>query len=888
MKTDTAPAVDHITRLADYCPPAFTIKTVSLDFNLYPTKTKVVSTLQVSRRVQDVDWVLDGENIKLNKITLNGKRLAKKKYTLTETNLTLSNLPDEFELQIETVCNPQQNKALMGLYVSGGRFCTQCEAEGFRRITYFPDRPDVLSVYTVRIQADKKTYPTLLSNGNCLEQGDLTDGRHFAVWHDPFPKPSYLFALVGGNFDTIHDTFTTMSGRVIDLDIYVDTGSKNRAHYAMDALKRSMKWDEDAFGREYDLDRFMIVAVRDFNFGAMENKGLNIFNSSLLLADEASATDMNFELIESVIGHEYFHNWTGNRITCRDWFQLCLKEGFTVFRDQEFSATQRGAGLQRIKDVKALRARQFPEDAGPLSHAVRPQSYMKIDNFYTATIYEKGAELIRMLRELLAPKDFHKGCDAYFDTLDGTAATIEEFINCFETATGQDLSHFMHWYNQAGTPDVHIKTHFNESAKTYQIKLSQNTKPTAGQPDKQALPMPVKFGLIDKNGRNFAQQTVVFDTEHTKIQVENVSEEPVLSAFRGFSAPINIHMDKPSSHAVLQMRADEDLFNRWEAGQALGRTVLTQYTNAIQRGEMPVTHLQSDAAAYISALAHIASDDDMDTGFKALALSLPSEGEILQNCTNIARTNNIEAQTDPLAILQARQLMLQALADRSHADLLKNYEACSAPIKFVPDAHGAGRRSLRNMSLSLLSHSDPSGAQKLAEQQFSTATNMSEEIGALAVLVRLGDQVTGNIAEQALSQFYDKWKNTPLVIDKWFSIHALRSGKNALSDIKNLTQHSDFKGSNPNRVRALIGGFSMANASSFHKINGSGYQFFADQISQIDKQNPQLAARLLGAFGIWRQLDTARQNMIRDHLKFIIANKPSQNVLEIATKSLGD
>ncbi|MEE9347902.1 MAG: aminopeptidase N, partial [Robiginitomaculum sp.] len=579
MRTDSAPTP---TLLSAYKAPEFQIDTVYLDVALNPAKTRVRSTMHVRRTgSKSARLTLNGEDIALTSVAIDGVDLPRSAYGLSQTHLTLKNLPEKFTLEINSTCAPKDNSQLMGLYVSGGRFCTQCEAEGFRRFTFFLDRPDVLSVYTVRIEADKDSYPTLLANGNMIDSGDLPGRHHYAVWEDPFPKPCYLFALVAGQFDKIDDSFTTMSGRDIPLEIYVDPGDSSRAHYAMDALKRSMKWDEEAFGREYDLDRFMIVAVRDFNFGAMENKGLNIFNSALLLADAQSATDMNFQRIESVVAHEYFHNWTGNRITCRDWFQLCLKEGFTVFRDQEFSAHERGAPLQRIKDVKALRARQFPEDAGPLAHAVRPESYQKIDNFYTATIYEKGAEIIRMLKTLLGEKAFRAGSDLYFEALDGTAATIEEFITCFETSTGKDLSQFMLWYSQAGTPELTVKTAYDAGAKTFTVSLSQKTMPTPGQPRKQPLLMPISLGLIDDTGRNFGAQTFALKSETATLKVEDLPSKPTLSILKGFSAPVRLNYARDTGDTLIQMAHDADMFNRWEAGQSLARDLLVSLTSAI-------------------------------------------------------------------------------------------------------------------------------------------------------------------------------------------------------------------------------------------------------------------------------------------------------------------
>src|SRR5258706_10232727 len=579
MRTDTPQPI----RLADYRPPAFLVDEVHLAFDLKPNETRVKATLTVRRNGEHQEpLVFNGERLSPVSVSIDGRRLGASEYGVDGEFLTIPNAPDAFTLTTEVDIDPEANKALDGLYMSAGRFCTQCEAEGFRKITFWPDRPDVLSRFTVRIEADK-AFHRLLANGNLMEAGDLPKGRHYAVWNDPFPKPCYLFALVAGELDVLEDKLTTMTGRTVDLRIYVDPGMAPRAAYAMDALKRAMKWDEDTFGREYDLDLFMIVAVRDFNFGAMENKGLNIFNSSLLLADPATATDMDFERIESVVAHEYFHNWTGDRITCRDWFQLCLKEGLTVFRDQSFSADQRGHAVQRIKDVKALRARQFSEDQGPLAHPVRPSSYLKIDNFYTATIYEKGAEVIRMLKTLIGPETFRAGMDLYFDRWDGHATTVEEFIKSFADVSAHDLSAFFAWYEQAGTPNVSLTSRYNEERRELELELVQETQPTPGQPTKRPLPIPVTIGLLDGDGRTQAflrdgealdETVVVLDGARTKVTLTGVDERPVVSALRGFSAPVKLTSDAEARDRYILLAGDPDLFNRWEAGQELARALI--------------------------------------------------------------------------------------------------------------------------------------------------------------------------------------------------------------------------------------------------------------------------------------------------------------------------
>ena len=616
MRTDTPQPI----RLEDYRPPAFLIDEVALDFALAPRSTRVTATLRVRRNPgQEGPLVLDGVRLTLISAAIDGRALAPADYELTPERLILHGTPEAFTLRTEVEIDPEGNTALEGLYMSGGRFCTQCEAEGFRKITYFPDRPDVLSRFTVRLEADKAAYPRLLSNGNLVDGGDLlakdgADGRHFALWNDPFPKPCYLFALVAGELDELSDSFVTMSGRTVDLRIYVDPGMAPRAAYAMDALKRSMRWDEEAFGREYDLDLFMIVAVRDFNFGAMENKGLNIFNSSLLLADGATATDFDYERIESVVAHEYFHNWTGDRITCRDWFQLCLKEGLTVFRDQSFSADQRGGAVQRIKDVRALRARQFAEDAGPLAHPVRPTRFMKIDNFYTATVYDKGAEVIRMLKTLLGAEDFRRGMDLYFERHDGEATTVEAFVACFAEASGRDLTAFFGWYSQAGTPVVGLAADYDAAAGTLDLRLTQATAPTPGQPDKRPLPIPVRLGLLDGEGRPQSfrlpdsdaavQETViVLDEAARSVRLTGVARPPVISALRQFSAPVTLEMVAAADADYVLLAADPDLFNRWEAGQRLARGLILARAagRADETGEIRFAYL---FLAHMDAVLH--------------------------------------------------------------------------------------------------------------------------------------------------------------------------------------------------------------------------------------------------------------------------------------------
>ncbi|OYX69493.1 MAG: aminopeptidase N [Caulobacter sp. 32-67-35] len=868
MPTETPQAI----RLADYRPFPFEIEETELLFKLEPEATRVLATLKV-RRTGDAGepLVLNGERLKLISAAIDGRALSAADYRLDAEFLTLADVPDVFVLTTEVEINPAANKALMGLYMSGGRFCTQCEAEGFRTITYFPDRPDVLSRYTVRIEADE-AFSYLLSNGNLWEGGELDaadgkGGRHYAIWNDPFPKPAYLFALVAGELDVLQDSFVTMSGRTIDLRVYVDPGQAARGAYAMDALKRAMKWDEDAFGREYDLDLFMIVAVRDFNFGAMENKGLNIFNSSLLLADPETATDADYERIEAVVAHEYFHNWTGNRITCRDWFQLCLKEGFTVFRDQGFSADQRGAAVQRIKDVKALRARQFAEDAGPLAHPVRPSSYMKIDNFYTATIYEKGAEIIRMLKTLLGADAFRKGSDLYFERHDGQATTVEAFIACFADASGRDLTDFFAWYEQAGTPSVSLVSAYDEDARALEITLSQFTAPTPGQPTKKPLPVPVTIGLLDAEGAPLRESEVVILDDATKtLRWEGVASLPVISALRGFSAPVNLTTDARPVDRYVLFAADPDLFNRWEAGQTLARELILARAGgaADEVGE----------ERYADALGRALLDPVSEPAFKALLLALPSEPDL-----SLAME-----PADPAAIHAARNALRNRIAVHL-GDLLRRLHGdLQTAGEFSADAEAAGKRALRNGCADLLA-ADPHAINvERITGHFEAAANMTDAMGALWALVQVG----GEARDKALAAFHARWKDEPLVLDKWFAVQARDPSPDVLDRIVALTQHADFDATNPNRFRALVSTFANFNPSRFHDPSGAGYRFLAEKILAVDAYNPMTAARLVEALGGWRRYADVLGSQMREALKAIAAHPGlSKNVLELATKALG-
>jgi len=862
MRTETPQAV----RLADYRPPAFLIDTVHLDFVLAANTTRVKATLAVRRNGDHAEpLVLDGDGLKLISAAIDGAPLAADAYVVDDERLTIASVPEIFTLQTEVEIDPASNTALMGLYMSGGRFCTQCEAEGFRRITFFPDRPDVLSRYTVRIEADA-TLRWLLSNGNLIESGELPGSRHFAVWEDPFPKPCYLFALVAGELDELADSFTTMSGREVALRIYVDPGQSARAAYAMDSLKRSMRWDEEAFGREYDLDLFMIVAVRDFNFGAMENKGLNIFNSSLLLADAATATDLDYERIESVVAHEYFHNWTGDRITCRDWFQLCLKEGLTVFRDQSFSADMRGAAVQRIKDVKSLRARQFPEDAGPLAHPVRPSSYMKIDNFYTATIYEKGAEVIRMLKTLLGAEAFRKGMDLYFERHDGEATTVDAFIACFAEASGQDLGDFFGWYEQAGTPQVTLAGRYDAAASVLELALAQETPPTPGQPDKRALPIPVAISLLDEDGAVIRpREVIVLDTATKTVRFEGVGKPPVISALQGFSAPVKLSLDERPIDRYVRLAADPDLFNRWEAGQALAQALI------LSRAAGDPDEVGEERFA--DALGRALADQQADHAFKALLLGLPTEQDLV-----MARQ-----PADPAALHAARNALRARIAVHLAEPLRRLHLELQAEGEFSADAASAGRRALRNAALEILTAAPDADVEQRTQGHFEAAGNMTDAIGGLNALVALG----GEGCEQALSAFHAKWRDEPLVLDKWFAAQAKDPSEGALGRVLALTAHPDFEPTNPNRLRALVQTFANANPARFHDPSGAGYRFLADQILATDAFNPMTAARMIEPLGGWRRYAPELGALMRAELERIAAHPGlSKNVYELASKAI--
>jgi aminopeptidase N len=862
MRTDTPPPI----RLADYTPPDFFIDEVHLDFRLEPAATRVSARMAIRRNGEhDRPLRLNGERLKPVSVAIDGHRLGPDAHQIDKEWLTVPSVPAAFVLETEVEIDPAGNTALQGLYVSAGRFCTQCEAEGFRNITWFADRPDVLARYTVRIEADK-AFPRLLSNGNLLESGDLPGGRHFAVWQDPFPKPSYLFALVAGALDVLEDSFTTMNGREVALRIYVDTGHAPRAAYAMDSLKRAMRWDETAFGREYDLDLFMIVAVRDFNFGAMENKGLNIFNSVLLLADPETATDADYENIESVVAHEYFHNWTGDRVTCRDWFQLCLKEGLTVFRDQSFSADQRGHAVARIKDVRDLRARQFSEDAGPLAHPVRPESFVKIDNFYTATIYEKGAEVIRMLRLLIGEDAFRQGMDLYFERWDGHATTVEAFIACFAEVSGRNLDDFFTWYRQAGTPRVELTAAYDAKAQALDLTFRQSTAPTPGQSHKRPLPIPVAFGLLDEDGRVLRDtEVVLLDGAEHRLRLEGIDRTPVISALRGFSAPVRLTSDAPVKDAYVLLAADPDLFNRWESGQSLARDLILKRAagSSDEVGE----------ERYADAVGRAMNDQSADPALKALLLALPSESDLAQA---------VQA-ADPAAIHSAREALRQRMAAHLAAILQRLHEGMGGVGEYSPDAEAAGRRALRNAALELLAGNANGRNRERAREHLHRAANMTEAMGGLNALMLMG----GADFEIALEAFYARWRHEPLVIDKWFAVQARDPDEGALNRVIALTAHPDFDSKTPSRLRALVQTFAGANPARFHDPSGAGYRFLADHVISTDATNPLTAGRLVEPLCVWPRYKPELGELMKAELRRIAATPGlSKNLTELVDRAL--
>jgi aminopeptidase N len=874
----------RIIHLAEYRQTDFVLERVDLTFELDPTETKVEARLIFHRR-EGADaaapLVLDGDELTMTGLLFDQIEVEPSRYDATPDSLTIRDLPaiEPFEITITTMINPEANTQLMGLYRTNGIYCTQCEAEGFRRITYFPDRPDVLCVYTVNIIADKANCPLLLSNGNFLGGAGYGEGKHFAAWFDPHPKPSYLFALVAGDLGVVEDTFTTMSGREVALKIYVEHGKEPRATYAMDALKRSMKWDEEVFGCEYDLDIFMIVAVSDFNMGAMENKGLNVFNDKYVLADPESATDQDYANIEAIIAHEYFHNWTGNRVTCRDWFQLCLKEGLTVYRDHEFSADMRSRPVKRIAEVRHLKSEQFPEDAGPLAHPVRPTTYREINNFYTTTVYEKGSEVTRMIATILGRDGFKKGMDLYFERHDGDAATIEDFVKCFEEVSGRDLRQFSLWYSQAGTPLVSVSCAYDQAKETFTLELEQMIPPTPGQATKEPMHIPLQFGLILADGTQ-ATPAAVTGAEVTgdvlhlterrqTVTFTGIAARPVVSLNRGFSAPINLNFEQAPADLAHIARHDSDLFARWQALNDLALPNLVAAARKARAGEPVETDpLLADT------LVAIATDETLEPAFRAQILALPSEADIARE---------LGSDNDPDAIRAGRESVLAFVAGRDPAALAALFERHRMPGPFTPDAEGAGHRALRNQALAYLAVVD--GTPARAAAAFAAADNMTDMSTALTVLAHRFPDVPETA--KALETFRARFADNALVIDKWFSIQATIPGEGALERVRALMESPHFNRANPNRVRALVGTFAFSNPTGFNRADGAGYRFLAERILEIDPKNPQLAARILTSMRSWRALEDNRSSRARDALRTIAGTeKLSSDVSDIVERML--
>ncbi|MFZ6727505.1 aminopeptidase N [Undibacterium sp. MH2W] len=890
MRNDIATTPPTIFR-KDYVAPGFWVDTVEMGFDLDLQATHVATRITMRRNHDSAekDLVLFGASLKLLQLRMNGVNLKKSAYTIDGEVMRIPNAPDDVTLEIETLINPLKNTSLSGLYASNGNFITQCEAEGFRKITWFPDRPDVMAKYTVMLRADKKKFPILLGNGNLIEEGDLGDGRHFAKWEDPFKKPSYLFALVAGKLVCQEEHYTLKSGRSVLLQVWVEDGNLDKTQHAMDSLKNSIRWDEERFGLELDLDRFMIVATSDFNMGAMENKGLNIFNTKYVLANSRIATDVDYAGIESVVGHEYFHNWTGNRVTCRDWFQLSLKEGLTVFRDQEFSAdlvgTPTGRAVKRIEDVRVLRQVQFSEDAGPMAHPVRPDSFVEINNFYTVTIYEKGSEVVRMYYTLLGHDGFRKGMDLYFERHDGQAVECDDFRAAMADSSGRDLTQFERWYSQSGTPRVKAETAYDAETQVYTLTLTQSCPATPGQAEKLPFHIPVTMGLLDAEGKDIAlycdaypaqsgATTLILElTEATQtFTFTGVSARPVPSLLRNFSAPVILDIEYTDEELSLLLANDSDPFNRWEAGQRLATRRLVKLTKAVQAGEA----LELDTM-FIEALRATLINEELDPSFRELVLTLPSEAMIAEEFEIV----------DPQAIHTARQFVRATLTQHLRAELLTAYEANLTPGPYSPDAASMAKRALKNLALSYLCAWADDSTFALATTQFDEAENMTDRLAALAALTNFnGNEAQQASAAKSLKKFYKEFKKEALVIDKWFMLQATAHTTD-VEKVRELMTHKAFTLSNPNRARSLTFSFCNANPSRFHAADGSGYALWAELVIELNKINPQVAARLARSLDRWKKYP----QHLQDHMKLALekvagTKKLSKDVAEVIGKAL--
>lgn len=873
--------------LEDYQVPDFLIDKTDLHFDLLANETLVTADLQMRRNPASLSGPeqglqLSGIELELMDIAIDGQTLGQSEYQIQGEVLHIINVPDQFNCRIKTRIKPHENTALEGLYQSGGMYCTQCEAEGFRRITYYLDRPDVMSLFTTTIEADKKAFPVLLSNGNPVAQGDLDNGRHFAKWDDPFKKPCYLFALVAGELRLLEDSFTTMSGRQIDLRIYVEPQNIDKCDYAMDALKRSMAWDEKVYGREYDLDLFMIVAVDAFNMGAMENKGLNIFNTSCVLAKSDTATDAAYQRIEAVVAHEYFHNWSGNRVTCRDWFQLSLKEGFTVFRDAEFSADMNSRTVKRVEDVNLLRTVQFSEDAGPMSHPVRPESFIEISNFYTVTIYEKGAEVVRMIHTLLGDKAFRRGSDLYFERHDGQAVTCEDFVKAMEDASGIDLQQFRRWYSQAGTPVLQVSDQYDADQKQYSLTVKQSCPASSGQGEKQPFHIPLSLGLIDAQGgelqiniqdeasTQFNPETGVLsitESEQTFV-FSDVASKPVPSLLRGFSAPVKLHYPYSRDELVFLMANDRDGYNRWEACQQLAVEIIQELALVYRTEQSMVLD-----GRLTRVVGQLLADTNLDAAMVAKMLTLPSENYLAE----------LAEQVDVEALYQARRFVRQSLVEQLKTAFLQCYQRLQQTTAYQPEPGQMANRALKNLCLSYLSLLCGDESEALMLDQFERSDNMTDVSAALACLISSNSYKK----QQCINNFYQKWREDALVVNQWFSLQAGSAEFADIQQIQTLCKHPDFDIKNPNKVRSLVGVFAGQNLLNFHKIDGSGYKFLTDQIITLNELNPQIAARLLGPLTKWRKFDHSRQQLMTEQLKRIMAAPNlSKDVFEVVSKSL--
>jgi aminopeptidase N len=876
-------ATPQTVYLKDYTPPEYLIDSVELDFDLDEQRTVVRSRLNLRRnpaiKADGVSLTLMGEELELIGIAVDGVALAETAFALSLESMTIHQVPQDrpFTVSIENRINPKANTALEGLYLSSSMLCTQCEAQGFRKITWFLDRPDVMTRFKTTLTADRSQYPVLLSNGNRIAQGELDNNRHWVSWEDPFAKPCYLFALVAGQLERVADKFVTVSGRRIELEIFVERHNVDKCAHAMQSLKNAMRWDEESYGLEYDLDLYMIVAVDHFNMGAMENKGLNIFNTKFVLARPDTATDSDYEHIEGVIGHEYFHNWSGNRITCRDWFQLSLKEGFTVFRDQQFSGDRTSPAVKRIEDVNALRTRQFAEDAGPLAHPIRPEAYIEINNFYTLTVYEKGAEVVRMLHTLLGAEGFRKGCDLYFKRHDGQAVTCEDFVKALEDANGVALSQFRRWYSQAGTPVLTVEQRYDAASQQLHLNIRQSCPPTPNQAVKQPLHIPVTLGLLAAdgsaaaicvNGASHREITLNVTEAEQTFSFENLPEAPVVSVLRGFSAPVILKMERSLEELAFLLRHDSDSFNRWEAGQQLAGQVIFRLITDLQNGRA----LQLDGVV-IDAYRSVLADNSDDLSYQALLLTLPEESYLSGLMTVI----------DVDAIHRAREFVRKTLGETLQTEFRQLYAKHHRDESGCFDAGAVGRRRLKNACLSYLITLESEDSYLLAEQQFYSARNMTDQMAALSVIVNSRHPAKA----RSLDSFYVQWRQEALVIDKWFALQATSIMPNTFATVQALMRHPAFDMKTPNRVRSLIGAFSQSNPVHFHAQNGEGYRFLADQVLALNNLNPQIASRMVTGLAQWRRYDAVRQGLMKQQLQRIVATEHlSKDVYEIASKSL--